>query len=152
MIKQFRKFSHVARGGFILILSLWSALFFNQLSLATENKTSVAYKLAALYTESENPDQAFLKKPVKPMEAVVSEFQWILDSLKNRCLNPESAIADTIVETWNTLKKSEKPLTLLQTARELQNATKNTNLLGTKKVNFRMTSKSWLKNKLKPRK
>lgn len=116
---------------------------------AQSGKESIAYKLAILYTREGKPEDALLNKPAMPAAAVVSEFQWILDSLKIRCLNPETAIADTIVENWTAVNKNGgKPIGLLETARELATTTKNINLFGKGKVNFRMTSNYWLKQKL----
>ena len=108
----------------------------------------LAYNMALIHTQNLNPEKVFLKKNIKPEQALISEFQWILDSLEPRCLNPERTIADTIVETWIVVKSNNLPLTLLEVARELSHTAKNTNAFGVAKVNFRMTSQFWLTNTL----
>ena len=143
-----------------LRLILWGGVFFlvlgkpfldNGLALA-ESKDSIAYKLAILQIRSDHQENEFLGKTNTPAPATIAEFQWILDTLKSRCLNPESAIADTIVESWTTANKfmnqAGQSISLLETARELLAYTRNTKVLGTPKVNFRMTSRYWLKQKL----
>ncbi|MDP2654519.1 MAG: hypothetical protein Q8Q08_10900 [Candidatus Omnitrophota bacterium] len=113
------------------------------------NENSIAYKLAVLEARAQNPEKVLMRQRIKPADAAVMEFQWILDNMKSRCLNPESAIADTIVETWQVLTQKEQKISLLQTARELSSYAQNTRLFGTGKVNFRMTSRYWLQEKLK---
>jgi hypothetical protein len=125
-------------------------IFLGPISAMAQEDT-IAYKLATLNIKAENPENQLLGKPRKPEAAMVSEFQWILDTLKNRCLNPETAIADTLVETWTTanqlLNPQGKSLSLLDTSRQLLAVTRNTKIFGTKKVNFRMTSRYWLQQK-----
>ena len=151
MIKVIIKFATMGRGTLCLIFGLLMPLLFS-LSGFADTKDTIAYKLAILYTQAEHPENELLGKPNKPQAATVAEFQWLLDSLETRCLNPETAIADTIVENWTLLNKvlnnQGKSLSLLETARELLTTARNTKLFGTAKVNFRMTSQYWLKNKL----
>ncbi len=109
---------------------------------------SIAYKLAAMHTTALEPSQALLKKSIKPPDATVSEFKWIIESLRSRCFNTEIAIADTIVQSWKTATSQGYSLTLLDTARQLLEMTHNTNLFGTAKVNFVATSKYWLTHNL----
>lgn len=122
-----------------------------EFSLAA-GKDTIAYKLAVLYTKNENPTNVLLNKSIAPAPTTVAEFEWIIDSFKNRCLNPENAIADTIMESWSNANKflntKGESISLLQTARELLVITKNTKLFGTEKVNLRMTSRYWLEQKL----
>lgn len=131
----------------ILQLALVICLIFC-VSPLNAQQDSLAYQMALLHSKNLNPEKVFLKKNIKPEQALVSEFQWILDSLETRCLNPERAIADTIVENWIIIKSNNIPFTLLEVARELSHAAKNTNAYGIEKVNFRMTSQYWLTNTL----
>ena len=151
MIKAINKFSTGGRGNLLAGLCLWATLLSSPEAFA-DTKDTIAYKLAILHTKAEHPENELLGKSYQPQASTVAEFQWILDSLKTRCINPETAIADTIVENWNLLNKApnkqKKSLSLLETARELLNTARNTRLFGTDKVNFRMTSQHWLKNKL----
>jgi len=127
-----------------ILLILW---FFclPGLGQAAEN---IAYQLAQIQTRSADAGQAFLKGSVTPDQAMVSEFQWLLDSMLNRCLNPAEAIASTMVQTWKALQQKQPQVTLLEVSRELCRIAKNTKIFGTNKVNFRMTSQFWLESKL----
>ncbi len=109
---------------------------------------TIAYKIAILHIRAERAEEMLLKNSLEPPSAVVSEFQWILDTLKQRCINPETAIADTIVETWTALRPYDPDRTLLEVARALSLTARNTVLFGVEKVNFRMTSKYWLAREL----
>ena len=136
--------------GFIHLLSL--LLLGSAVSLSygdgAPKEETIAYKLAVMQLNEDNPENLLLKKTTVPPPALLTEFQWIMDSLTSRCLNPENAIADTIVENWKALNKAGKSMTLLQTAHELANVATNIQRSDNKKVNFRMTSRYWLKNKL----
>jgi hypothetical protein len=110
---------------------------------------SIAYKLAWMHMRDIDPQSAFLKGKVDVPQAILSEFQWLIDSLKQRCLNPENAIADTIRETWLTLKYNGIDMSILDITRELSLSARNTNTFGEKKVNFRITSRYWLTQKLR---
>jgi hypothetical protein len=103
----------------------------------------IAYKLAVLHTRGgiKNVPQS---GPVKPSQSVIAEFELLLKDLHNRCTNPDTTIADTMVETWQILQQSGRKISLLDTARQLSAATRNTALFGASKINFRMTSKVWL--------
>ena len=111
---------------------------------AEEAQDKLEYKLAVLNAKAEDPQSALLNAAVEPNEAMVSEFHWILDGLKNRCLNPETTIADTMVQIWQTVKGRGARLSLLETARELSQTARNRVLFGDERVNFRMTSAYWL--------
>jgi len=150
MVKAINKFLTRSRGD-LFAAGLWAALVFTSGAFA-DTKDTIAYKLAILHTKAEHPENELLGKPYRPQASTVAEFQWILDSLETRCLNPETALADTIVENWTlhnkAFSKQGKSLSLLETARELLTTARNTRVFGTEKVNFRMTSQYWLKNKL----
>ena len=123
--------------------------------LTTNVKTAIAqdnlaYKLAVLHTKAEEPEKVLLNKPIEPSRAILSEFEWILQSLHNRCLDPETTIANTIIETWYITKKRGSKLSLLEVARALSQMTQNTNLFGRDKVSFRLTSKYWLTKHFRP--
>ena len=109
---------------------------------------SLAYKLALIHVRSLNPEDFLVKKNIQPPRATISEFEWILQSLESRCSNPDTALADTMVETWKAMTQKGSTMTLLDVARELSSAARSTTLFGNQKVNFRVTSKVWLTSKL----
>jgi len=117
-------------------------------SLKAEDSLNIPYKLAILHMQSLDPLNSYLGKTEEPSDALVAEMKWILDTLKHRCLNPEVAIADTIVETWTSMQQNGYEMSLLEVARELSKFSRNMVLFGKDKVNFRMTSRYWLLNKL----
>ena len=102
------------------------------------------YKLALLHTKNEDPESVLLKRKIEPSGAVISEFEWILQSLRNRCLETEDSLAGTIVETWYVTKQRSARISLLEIARALSQMSQNTNLFGRGKVSFRAVSKYWL--------
>jgi len=108
-----------------------------------DQEESFAYKLAVLYVKNQNPEKVLLEGDIEPAPSIIYEFQWILDSMKNRCINNEETIAATIVEIWHKAQV-HKDINILETARTLSLNAKNTVLFGTKKVNFRLTSHYWL--------
>lgn len=111
-----------------------------------DQRSTIAYKLAQFQVNQEHPEESLRQEKVIPETALVSEFQWILDSLRNRCLNPETAIADTIIETWEILKKNGRQMSVLQVARELNQTAQNAFRSEKQKINFRMSSRYWLKH------
>lgn len=127
------------------LLALICVLFllFPSVAWSLDMTDTIAYKLAGMHTKNLNPGPKMMGYALKPSDAIVSEFQWILGRLKTRCLNPESALADTIVITWQTAKGRGSDLTLLDVARELSRTAQNTKLFGAGKVNFVMTSQYW---------
>ena len=56
------------------------------------------------HTRIIDPESALLNQAVQPSRATITEFYWIMESLRNRCINPENAIADTILETWQMVR------------------------------------------------
>src|SRR3989338_5056247 len=131
-------------------------LFFSSLGRAERLEESIPYKLAFLHTKALNPESVLLNKKLTPDSATLTEFQWLLQGLKNRCINPETAIADTIMETWQQIQKRKGRITLLELTRDLSQTAHNTTLFETAKVNFRMTTSYWLakqySNKIKDKK
>lgn len=105
---------------------------------------TIAYKLAVIHTRGKISTDVRQSRPAKPAQSVIAEFDLLLSSLQNRCTNPETTIADTMVETWQILKQNGRNTSLLETAHQLNAAARNTVLFGYNKVNFRLTSKVWL--------
>jgi len=125
----------------IILAGLLTVVPARQARGAAEN--TIAYKMAILHTRAVFPERHFLGRSTTPANATVSEFQWILDSIKYRSTNSETEIADAVYEAWNMLKQNGKDLTLLETARQLSRAAKDTRVFGADKVNFRVTSRVW---------
>ena len=109
---------------------------------------TLAYQLAVLQTRAQNPENDILKRTIPPQQSEINEFQWILDSLQNRCVEPEQAIANTMIDTWHTLRNNKFSLSLLDVARELLRNARDTRKFGMDKVHFYLTSQYWLSQKL----
>ncbi|MFH1360125.1 MAG: hypothetical protein ABIJ41_03705 [Candidatus Omnitrophota bacterium] len=129
-----------------LFICIWLCIFCHApLSRAQEVQDTIAYKLAKIHTANENIQDVFLKNKIEPAPAIIAEFQWILSSLRNRCFNPENAIADTIMEAWQIMRNwGYTDMTLLDIARDLSQVANNKVLFGFGKVNFRTTTNFWL--------
>ena len=126
---------------FLLMIFIFSA----SVSWAQGAEDTIAYKLAVIHTKATDPESVLLKQSVQPSRVIITEFYWIMESLSNRCLNPEKAIADTIIETWQMVKEKGYDISLLEIARQLSQTARNRFLFGDEKVNFRMTTAYWVK-------
>jgi len=116
---------------------------------AIDTSTTIAYKLAQIQENNSHPEKYLMAKNSNPPNSLVTEFQWLLDSIKNRSINPENAIADTFVEVWSALKQLGSRMTLIEVARELNRTAEKAATSGGKKINFRMTSSYWLKAQMR---
>ena len=120
-------------------------VFFVQVASAEEVEDTIAYKLAVIHSKAIDPESALLNQSVQPSRTTITEFFWIMESLRNRCINPENAIADTIMETWQMVKSKGYNISLLEISRQLSQTARNHSLFGDEKVNFRMTTGYWIK-------
>ena len=135
---------------FLPALVLAGFYLFVPSSFSRDAEETFAYKLALLYTRHLNPEEAIVNPSLVPERAILTEFQWLMDSLKNRCLDSENAIANTAIQTWQYLKKHGRKFTLLDILRSLNKSSQETTLFGTGKVNFRAVANRWiLENNLK---
>ena len=114
-----------------------------------EGKSSVAYQLATLHTKSLDPIKALTSPSLNPSPAILREFEWIMATLKDHCLDRESAIGQTVVETWRHLQRNGDQQSLLDVARKLAWVVKNSGFYGKKKVNFSVISQYVLKTSAK---
>ena len=127
-----------------LIIFILLLFFRNEFSIAQDLPEDFSYKLAVIHVKAADPENALLNPSAKPNQSIVTEFHWIMETLKNRCLNPETAIADTLIETWQRAKNIGYTGSLLQISRELSVDARNYKRSSDEKVNFRMTSAHWL--------
>ena len=131
------------------LMVLMGSLFLVSLSVSGGTEETLAYKLALLYTRHLNPEEALVNPSLAPERATLAEFQWLLDSLKNRCLDSENTIANTTIQTWQYLRKRGHKLTLLDILRSLNKFSQDMPLFGSGKVSFRAVANRWiLENKL----
>ncbi len=126
---------------FFMLCCLWTPI----VSVAQDNAKTYAYRLSLMHSRYLYPEEAMLDEFLEPPRSTIAEFEWILQTLKNRCVNSEKEIADNIVEAWRITRQWDHlSLTLLDTARQLMLTTKNINLFGPHKINFRSTTSYWL--------
>ena len=119
-------------------------LFFIQKSFGKDGEETFAYKLALFHTRDSNPEEALINSSLMPERATVTEFQWLMDSLKNRCRNSEQAIADTLLQVWQYLKKRGLRHSLLDISRSLNKFSQDRTLFGAGKVDFRTVANRWI--------
>jgi len=131
---------------FVILFSVWG--WISSYSVSAQSASDTAYHLAVLQMQEGNPAESFLGRQSWPPQAMVSEFQWILEGLQNRCLNPLDTISATIMETWRKLKQTKQEITLLDVSRDLYQVSRDTRLFGTDRINFRMISEFWLISQL----
>ena len=112
---------------------------------AQEAEETVAYKLAFMHARDIHPDGMLASAEIIPDRATVSEFQWILETLRIRCINSEKDIATIIVGAWRLVKNRGYEKTLLEIARALTTHTNSPIKFGSRKVNFRMAAGLWTK-------
>ena len=128
----------------LLIIFISALLFQNEFSFGQDVPQDFPYKLAVIHMEAADPENALFNPSAEPKENIVAEFHWIMETLQNNCLNPETAIADTLIETWQKARNIGYTGSLLEISRELSADARNYKLLSDQKVNFRMTSAHWL--------
>lgn len=135
----------------LLILLILIGLSINPpQSVGAENQEdTVAYKLASFYTRTLD-SHAALTRSVEPTSASVLEFEWVLGNLKNRCLNSEEDIADTIIQAWQLMQERGYDLSVLEIAHALATNAGDVSRFGPGKVDFRKTS-GWWTSQRKPK-
>lgn len=124
----------------ILLYTLIAILCFSPSILAEDIRKTFAYKLAVLHIQELDPNSY----AAEPDRAMVGEFYVIMETLKKRCINSESDMADTIVTTSKFVKKSGYSMPLLTVAKELTKTAQNKMMFGDQKVDFRTTSSFWI--------
>ncbi len=112
-------------------------------------KEDVIYKLALIHTQALNPDKALLGADIKPDDATISEFRWLIETLEGRCKNTVTELANTIVSAWKLIKSRGYPMTLLEATRGLTTTVKKTTPRNIK-ADFTATSGLWT-SKFKPK-
>lgn len=127
----------------LLVLLTLCLLAITSLSPAEDIEDTIACKLAVINTRAVDPEAIFLGPELEPERAVVTEFQWILDSLKHRCTNSREEIASILMDAWELVKRRGYAMTLLETSRALSAHTRSKVLLGYRKVDFRATAGLW---------
>ncbi len=86
---------------------------------AFASEVSYGYQLALLDERSKNPQKVLMKKKLNPSDATVREFEWILETLRNRCRNPQSVIITTLVDSWRIVERRGYNVTLLEFSRRM---------------------------------
>lgn len=122
-------------GIFVLLLAFQSS---------AAGKDSMAYNLATLQVRNANPESVMMHKKIEPPQSVISEFEWLLQSIQNHSTDDQPAIANSIIETWYITNKKGAKLSLLDIARALSQLIQNTNLFGKEKIPSQLVAKYWL--------
>lgn len=85
-------------------------------AFATE---SYGYQLALIDARASDPKKVLLNKKISPSSAAVREFEWVLETLRSRCHNPQDAIVTSIVGSWRIVERRGYDVTLLEFSRQL---------------------------------
>ncbi|MFA5060259.1 MAG: hypothetical protein WC676_06485 [Candidatus Omnitrophota bacterium] len=136
----------------ILLITIGLCLSFSGLHtvIAGEEKTT-AYQLALLHTKALFPEEAMMNPSLRPENAVITEFQWLLDSLSTRCINSQPEIVSIIISAWKLVRSRHYDISLLDATRGLTRNALNKSKFGNTKVDFQKTSGMWT-SQYKPKK
>ena len=116
--------------------------------VAAADENSTGYHLALLQEQALNPEKMLLRQVIQPEDAMVREFDSIIETLRYRCNNPEALIVATLVETWRTVQRRGYDIKLLDLSRELGSFTHIVfQRVKGQKIDFRPVSAQWLKDK-----
>lgn len=99
---------------FVLILGLLTIAL-----TALADDLSYGYQMAMLDERTQNPQDVLLKKTIKPDNATIREFEWILETFRNRCPNPPKIVVSALVQSWRLVQRRGYDVTLLEFSREV---------------------------------
>ncbi len=83
------------------------------------DEASLGYQLALMDERAQNPQKALTQKTLRPSNAAVREFEWILETLRARCRNPQKVIITTLVESWRMVQRRGYDVSLLTFSRQI---------------------------------
>lgn len=86
---------------------------------ATAADPSYGYQLALLNERAQNPQKVLMQKKISPSSASVREFEWILETLRNRCYNSQNEIVSVLVNAWRAVQRRGYDITLLEMSRQI---------------------------------
>lgn len=79
---------------------------------------SYGYQLALIDARASNPKKVLMNQKISPDSAAVREFEWILETLRNRSTASQDTVVKTLVETWRLVQRRGYNVTLLEFSRE----------------------------------
>lgn len=131
----------------VIITALFIYLTFTVVGLEAREGSS-GYQLALVYEQKRNPEKVLTRQIIRPSDATVREFEWIIETLMRRCKDSESAIVGMLVQSWRTVQRRGYDVDLLEYSRELASFSniafqsyRNT------KVDFEKVVAKWVKDK-----
>ncbi len=87
--------------------------------IAWADSSSIGYQLALIDERAQNPQKVLTQKKINPSDAAVREFEWILETLRNRCPDSQTVIVTSLVEAWRATQKRGYKVTLLKFSRQI---------------------------------
>ena len=115
---------------------------------AATDQVTMGYQLAVLEEQALNPENVLLRKKIIPDNATIREFEWILETLRNKCNNPDDELVGILVKTWRSVQQRGYHLTLLQYSRELASFSNIAyQSYKNQKVDFQKVAFKWIKEK-----
>jgi hypothetical protein len=89
--------------------------------IASADDFSYGYQMAMLDERVQNPQDVLLHKEIKPDNATIREFEWILETFRNRCPNTPNIVVSALVQSWRVVQRRGYDVTLLEFSREVAN-------------------------------
>lgn len=86
---------------------------------ALADNSSYGYQMAMLDKRVQNPQDVLLHKEIKPDNATIREFEWILETFRNRCPDPPKIVVSALVQSWRIVQKRGYDVTLLEFSRQV---------------------------------
>lgn len=105
-----------------IVLAVFLSVF--GMTFAWAEEYSNGYQMALIDATAQNPKSVLLNRKITPADSAVREFEWIIETLRNRCRSSSSQIIMTLVESWRTLQRSGQKVTLLEFSRKVADYSK----------------------------
>lgn len=99
-------------------------LAFSGTAPAWAQEYSNGYQMALIDATAQNPKSVLLNRKITPADSAVREFEWIIETLRNRCHSSNSQIIMTLVESWRTIQRGGHKVTLLEFSRKVADYSK----------------------------
>lgn len=112
------------------------------------DEDSVGYQLALIQERARYPEKQLTGQEIRLDNATVREFEWILETLANRCLNPPKDLPVILVTSWRITQRRGYKEELLEFCREVARyAAVASQEHRNQKVNLETITLKWLKVK-----
>lgn len=109
---------------------------------------STGYQLAVFHEQKLHPEKILTRETIRPSDATIREFEWIMETLRHRCKNTEQALVSVLVETWRIVQRRGYDVSLLEYSRELASFSNIAfQSYRNQKVDLKKVALKWIKDK-----